>query len=79
MQSGEYFLKESERQIKRLAERRLKQEDAKKKQMERRQAAFIPPKEPRLDNKVKTPYVLIKYNFSQCVDSLSAVLSGHST
>nr|XP_039254816.1 KRR1 small subunit processome component homolog [Styela clava] len=44
--SGEYFLKEKERRHKKLEERKAKEIDSAIKQKQKREKAFIPPKEP---------------------------------
>lgn len=45
LQSGEYFLKESERQAKKMEEKRAKQMENVEKSQQKRQQVFIPPPE----------------------------------
>lgn len=45
LETGEYFLKESERHAKKMAQKRKQQQEAAETQKERRQKPFIPPPE----------------------------------
>ena len=57
LESGEYFLKKDEKQLKDRQEKKKKQEDANKKRKERRAEVFIPPveKKEKIESKTESP------------------------
>ncbi|KAI4498225.1 hypothetical protein M0802_006711 [Mischocyttarus mexicanus] len=55
--SGEYFLKEDQKRAKKMKEQEVRHEEAKKRRIERREQAFVPPEEKPVESNVKNTEV----------------------